>query len=144
MRRDVLMRAWEAVAYSPRATAVGVAVIWVITTTLLWLAELNGFGGRTATVITFSVMVCLGAAAILILAWGTVRKNRWGINTGVVSCPRCHTQLPRVRKPESLQQVLWGGGTCPICGTEVDKWGRELKNPVSLDDIPKNHLNRAN
>ena len=143
MRRSVMMRAWEAVAYSPRATAVIVCVIWVITTVLLWLAELNGFGKRTATVITFGVLVCLGAAAIVTLVWGTIARNRWGINTGVVFCPRCHTQLPQVRRPESLQQILWGGGRCPACGAEVDKWGRELKTSADSQHVPKDHLKQG-
>ena len=30
------------------------------------------------------------------------------------------------RDSRSLRQSMWGGWTCPNCGTEVDKWGREV------------------
>ena len=33
-------------------------------------------------------------------------------------------RAPKVRRPESLKQALWGGGTCMKCGCEMDKWGR--------------------
>lgn len=67
----------------------------------------------------------LGIGMVLVV-YGTIAKNRWGINVGPVSCPRCNTRLPRIRKPQTLQQSMWGGGTCPACGVEVDKWGREV------------------
>jgi hypothetical protein len=46
--------------------------------------------------------------------------------SGGKSCPRCGTELPKVRRPASLKQALWGGWTCPHCGAEVDRKG----NPV--------------
>jgi hypothetical protein len=54
-------------------------------------------------------------------------KGRWGIGplTGL-TCPRCGTKLPMIRKPTSAQQMLWGGWTCPQCGCKVDKYGREI------------------
>jgi DNA-directed RNA polymerase subunit RPC12/RpoP len=66
------------------------------------------------------------AVGMLLVIHGTITKNRWGINLDAVTCPRCGAPLPRVRKPESLRQALWGGYTCATCGAEVDKWGREL------------------
>jgi hypothetical protein len=71
-------------------------------------------------VVTMSSLV-LG---ILLVAFGTVTKNRWGINAEPVSCPGCGSPMPKVRRPESLKQALWGGGTCGKCGCEMDKWGR--------------------
>jgi hypothetical protein len=47
-------------------------------------------------------------------------------NLASVSCPRCNALLPQVRKPRSSQQTMWGGWTCPKCGVDVDKWGREV------------------
>jgi hypothetical protein len=41
------------------------------------------------------------------------------------ACPRCATALPQTRKPASLKQALWGGWTCPNCGCEADRLGRE-------------------
>jgi hypothetical protein len=63
---------------------------------------------------------------MVLVIYGTITKNRWGINTDQVFCPRCNTPLPRIRKPQTLQEALWGGGSCSACGANIDKWGREL------------------
>jgi hypothetical protein len=63
---------------------------------------------------------------LLLVAVGTVTKNRWGINVQPVNCPDCGSPMPQVRQPKSLRQTLWGGGTCTRCGCEMDKWGRKL------------------
>ena len=73
-------------------------------------------------VATMSVLL-LG---ILLVAFGTVTKNRWGINVEPVNCPACGSPMPKVRRPESLKQALWGGGICRKCGCELDKWGRQI------------------
>ena len=71
-------------------------------------------------VVTMSILL-LG---ILLVAFGTVTKNGWGVNLTPVNCPACGSLMPKVRRPESLKQALWGGGTCAKCGCEMDKWGR--------------------
>jgi hypothetical protein len=71
-------------------------------------------------VVTASVLL-LG---ILLVGFGTVTKNRWGINLEPVNCPACGSPMPQVRQPKSLRQALWGGFTCGKCGCEMDKWGR--------------------
>jgi len=73
-------------------------------------------------VLVFTVLVLL--VGILLVAFGTVTKNRWGINLAPVNCPACGSPMPKVRRPGSLKQGLWGGGTCAKCGCEMDKWGR--------------------
>ena len=75
-----------------------------------------------------ALFVIFGVFAIgmALVVYDTVAKNRWGINLDDVSCPRCNTVLPKVRKPRSRQQAMWGGYTCPTCGLEIDKWGREV------------------
>ena len=75
-------------------------------------------------VVIFPIIVL--PIALAIVAWGTIRKNKWGINLKTVYCPRCGEKIPSIRKPTSRQQAIWGGGTCPKCGCEVDKWGREV------------------
>ena len=40
-------------------------------------------------------------------------------------CPRCGTRLPMIRKPQSVQEGLWGGWTCTNCGCKVDRYGKE-------------------
>jgi len=57
-----------------------------------------------------------------------IGKNRkMGLNFDQTSCPECSRQLPRIRRPENLRQMLWGGWTCPDCGKEFDKWMKEIK-----------------
>jgi hypothetical protein len=63
-------------------------------------------------------------AALLLIVYGTVVKNKWGINLRRVSCPTCGTQMGQLRMPKSGKQAIWGGWTCPNCQSEVDKWGR--------------------
>lgn len=43
-----------------------------------------------------------------------------------ITCPRCGTEMPLLRKPTRIQQGLWGGYTCPKCGVEMDAAGKEL------------------
>jgi hypothetical protein len=85
-----------------------------------------------------SLLVIFGLLAVgmLLVAYGTIAKNRWGINLDPVSCPRCKSPLPRLREPQSFQQKAWGGWTCPVCGAGVDKWGREIE-PVATRTIVK-------
>ena len=41
-------------------------------------------------------------------------------------CDGCGTKMPTLRKPANWRQALWGGWSCPNCGTEFDRWGRNL------------------
>ncbi|HJZ56982.1 MAG TPA: hypothetical protein VKE74_18580 [Gemmataceae bacterium] len=74
----------------------------------------------------FAGLLVLGALVLR----DTIRKDgRWGINFKSLAgaeCPNCDAPLPAVRKPKNFQQVLWGGWTCPECGCQIDKWGREV------------------
>ena len=85
-----------------------------------------------------SLLVMFGVLALgmMLVAYGTIAKNKWGINFDPVSCPKCKTPLPRLREPQSFQQRAWGGWTCPVCGAGVDKWGREIE-PVAPRTIVK-------
>jgi hypothetical protein len=71
----------------------------------------------------FAAIVVLFSA---LLYYGIKHKTRWGINPKPADCPRCGQPFPRIRKPQNRRQALWGGATCAHCGTEVDKWGREI------------------
>jgi hypothetical protein len=49
--------------------------------------------------------------------------KRMGLNLARgLTCPKCSAPLPTVRKPQNLNQALWGGWTCKNCGSEFDKW----------------------
>jgi hypothetical protein len=93
----------------------------------MYTAALSGGCWMTGLLIICGVL----AVGFVLVVCGTLAKNRWGINLGSVSCPRCNTVLPQVREPRSRQQSMWGGWTCPNCGIEVDKWGREVSAPKS-------------
>ncbi len=69
---------------------------------------------------------CFIFLLLFLVIHGSFAKNRWGINLDPVRCSHCGTPLPTIRKPTSFRQTLWGGSTCSVCGTEVDKWGREV------------------
>jgi predicted RNA-binding Zn-ribbon protein involved in translation (DUF1610 family) len=96
-----------------------------------------------AAMIYLAVVFGVLAVGMVLVVYGTIVKNRWGVNLAAVSCPSCGTPLARVRKPQSLRQAMWGGYTCPACGAEVDKWGRvvvpvaKIQNSSSSRLMPK-------
>jgi hypothetical protein len=51
----------------------------------------------------------------------------WGINLEAVHCPKCGGQMPALRVPDGLHQLMWGGWTCPHCGCRMDKWGKAIQ-----------------
>jgi predicted RNA-binding Zn-ribbon protein involved in translation (DUF1610 family) len=71
----------------------------------------------------FGFLAVIGVGLLLIV-YGTVVKNNWGINLRRVVCPDCGTEMGRMRMPKSGKQAMWGGYTCPQCQCEMDKWGR--------------------
>jgi hypothetical protein len=78
-------------------------------------------------IVVFGLLVVGG----VLIIYSTIVKNKWGINPDPVSCPRCSAPLPRIRRPQTRRQAVWGGWTCPACRTEVDKWGRQTA-PAAL------------
>jgi hypothetical protein len=56
--------------------------------------------------ILFAILFGLLGIGMVLVIYGTITKNRWGINTDQVFCPRCNTPLPRIRKPQTLQEAL--------------------------------------
>ncbi len=86
-----------------------------------------------------AILALLGVGLLLVV-YGTVAKNRWGINLATVSCPNCNTRLTgtHTQKKRSLKQAMWGGYTCPVCGTDIDKWGRQAPRREKLQAGSKN------
>ena len=74
----------------------------------------------------FIVIAAVLLLGMLLVTYGTVVRNRWGINFRQVNCPHCQAVVPRVRKPKSRREALWGGWHCDKCGCEMDKWGRQI------------------
>lgn len=54
-----------------------------------------------------------------------IKGSDFGINFKKVKCPKCNSVQPRLRKPSSLTEALWGGYTCKECGCKMDKYGVE-------------------
>ena len=102
----------------------GLKVIVIMIGAALWLA-IDFANGAALTVMLLSIGAVLISGSIAV-AYGTKAKSKWGINFKPVVCPRCGAIQPRNRKPRTMQQFLWGGWTCTSCGTEIDKWGREI------------------
>lgn len=65
-------------------------------------------------------------AALVVIVRGTRRRDAMGINFKSIQCPKCGTPVPLVRAPSSFRQAMWGGCSCRKCGTEIDKWGRDV------------------
>lgn len=41
-------------------------------------------------------------------------------------CPRCNETLTGKKPgPQTWTQAMWGGWTCPECGSDVDRFGKE-------------------
>jgi len=48
-------------------------------------------------------------------------------NWASVTCPTCATEQPLWRKPNAFRQLMFGGWTCPNCGTEIDRHGKAIE-----------------
>jgi len=73
-------------------------------------------------------ILCL-AGCIVIIRQTLGRSGKMGINFHPTVCPHCQNTLPAVRVPRSLEQLLWGGWTCPHCGAVLNKWGENPAKP---------------
>lgn len=85
----------------------------------------------------FIVVIALLGIGVVVVIYGTIARNGWGINIKPVSCPNCGTSLPPIRNPQNVRQALWGGWTCPACKADVDKWGREVATNTKGRDAPE-------
>jgi hypothetical protein len=47
-------------------------------------------------IVVFGVVIVVG---IVLVIYGTVAENRWGINFSAVSCPSCKAPLPPSERP---------------------------------------------
>lgn len=80
-------------------------------------------------VVWFVIGMIVIAAAIFYAYLKLTKGTKLGVNLNAGqknTCANCGEPLPKIRKPQNLRQILWGGGTCQACGTEYDKW----MNPI--------------
>ena len=77
---------------------------------------------RGKTMEYVGVYVVIGVVSALLMSASV--QNRVNAKGG---CPECGTPVPRVRRPTSFRQAMWGGWTCTKCGTEMNQRGEELR-----------------
>ena len=63
---------------------------------------------------------------IAVLVVGTVRRGRRPVH-----CPSCVTPMSALRRPLFRSPMLFGGWMCPHCGTQMDRWGRDVSETAS-------------
>ena len=91
-----------------------------------------------------AILAAIVFAGIMIVLRGTSLRNKWGVNFSSLRCAHCGTPSREgVRWPKSLHQLLWGGWTCRVCGTQNDKWGRRIESPGRIQSNPESHLDQT-
>lgn len=86
--------------------------------TVVFSVGMNSIGGLWGSA---PVVVAIVIGVVLVIGAAASRKT----------CPRCTATMPPLRRPASVQQMLWGGWTCPSCGCEMDRRGREISPAVT-------------
>ena len=76
-----------------------------------------------ATSLALTVIGILGLALVLLI-FGSLTRSRWAL----VTCPKCGAHVPMFQWPTSINQLLRGGWTCPVCGYHLDRSGRQNSN----------------
>lgn len=77
----------------------------------------------------FAIIVLSSSIAVVVIVLSVLAKRL------PAHCSRCGAQLPSIRKPANLRQVMWGGWTCPACHAELDRRG-EVIVTASAGDHP--------
>jgi len=73
-------------------------------------------------IITAVIIICV----VIWLVIASKNKSKFGINLKRVYCPICGTKQPFIRFPTNLNQMLYGGTTCPKCHANLDKYGKVI------------------
>ena len=68
----------------------------------------------------------------------TVNKSGelW-VNLEPIICPQCGENIELSRPPTLQKEPTWGGGACPYCGCEMDKWGNVVLQLTEQEKIAK-------
>lgn len=69
------------------------------------------------------IYMIIAIVSVILFRKASKDKSKWGINLMRVYCPVCQTKQHFIRMPNSGEQALWGGTTCPKCHTKLDKYG---------------------
>jgi hypothetical protein len=75
-----------------------------------------------ASVIALAAWLLLrGAVYLLKFSEEFVKGNRPSFLSRIQNCPRCEAKLKPFTRKVSFKQLLFGGWTCPECGSEFDQ-----------------------
>ena len=74
-------------------------------------------------------LVVLLVVGVLVVR--TLHSGGLGITSKPVRCPNCITPISLRRRPLFRSPMLLGGWMCPHCGTQMDKWGRDVSGMAS-------------
>ncbi len=66
------------------------------------------------------LVVAAVSAAVAVALLGLLMRRR-------IKCGRCGAPPPIVRMPKDADEAMWGGWTCPKCGTALDRTGAPRK-----------------
>ena len=105
----------------------------------LLVEDFKALSGEAQKAILLSGFIIWFVMGVLIIH-GTLKKTRWGINLEPPPCPQCGTPSSGIRIARSMRQFMWGGRTCPKCGCEIDKWGRDIspnRSAVTPPALPR-------
>ena len=72
-----------------------------------------------------TILISVSVTVAVVLAVNAIMQKKINARGG---CPNCGTPVPRYRLPTSFRQSLWGGWTCAECGTDIDRYGKELSS----------------
>lgn len=56
------------------------------------------------------------------------KQSKMDINLHEINCPECGEIMPKIRIPQNISQLMWGGWTCPKCNCKMDKFGKRSSN----------------
>lgn len=96
--------------------------------------QIANVSGNSNSIFSVSNMVSYGILILVLVVFllkKTHDKSNLGINLKRVYCPVCQTKQPFIRTPLNQRQALYGGHTCRICNTEIDKYGVAIPKNAS-------------
>lgn len=78
------------------------------------------------SMIVLGIMIVIALLIFMSFLKKRSKNSALDINLERVHCPNCSTLQPFLRAPANDSEALYGGTTCEHCGTEMDKYGKEL------------------
>ena len=83
------------------------------------VSAMRGHDGKRLLIVFDLACIAVGFAGFCLVG-GFKVMNR----SSILKCGKCAEPMPLNRLPKNRKQMLWGGWTCPKCGTELDRSGR--------------------